>query len=169
MSIGMTALKYWDKAKLFCKDTGSFIVHVKSKDVYPDLTGDVEKRFDTSIYKVDRPLSIRKKKKVISLMRGELGERIIKEVVFLALRPKMCSYLADDGHVEKKVKGRKLFVIKWELRFDDCKNCLENNKTVSKSQQKFRSEAFSNTWWSNNISLWLWVLTWYAEQNCWNM
>ena len=45
-------------------------------------------------------------------MRGELGERIIKEVVFLTLRPKMCSYLADDGHVEKKVKGRKLFVIK---------------------------------------------------------
>ena len=52
MSIGMTALKYWDKAKLFCKDTGSFIVHVKSKDVYPDLTGDVEKRFDISISKL---------------------------------------------------------------------------------------------------------------------
>ena len=40
--------KYRDKAKLYCTDTNSCIVHVKSEDVYADLTRDVEKGFDTS-------------------------------------------------------------------------------------------------------------------------
>ena len=38
----------------------SFIVHVKSEDIYANLAGDVKKRLDTSNSEVKRPLPIRK-------------------------------------------------------------------------------------------------------------
>ena len=42
----------------FCyMDTDSFIMNIKTKDFYKDIANDVEKRFDTSNYEVDRPLS----------------------------------------------------------------------------------------------------------------
>ena len=40
-------LKYQNNAKPCYTDTGSFIIHVKSEDVYEDIADDVEKRFDT--------------------------------------------------------------------------------------------------------------------------
>ena len=46
-------------------DTDSFITSIKTKDFYKDIANDVEKRFDTSNYKVDRPLPTGKNKKVI--------------------------------------------------------------------------------------------------------
>ena len=36
--------------------TGSFIVHVKTDDIYKDIAEDVEARFDTSNYELDGPL-----------------------------------------------------------------------------------------------------------------
>ena len=39
---------------------GSFIVHVKSDNIYVDLDGDVKKRFGRSNYEVKRPLPIGK-------------------------------------------------------------------------------------------------------------
>ena len=40
----------------FCYiDTGSFIVYIKT-DIYKDIPEDVETRFDTSNYELDRPL-----------------------------------------------------------------------------------------------------------------
>ena len=44
--------KYDEKAKLCYIDTDSFIVHVKTDDIYKDITGDVEKNFDTSNYEI---------------------------------------------------------------------------------------------------------------------
>ena len=49
----------------------SFIVHIKSEDVYADLAGDIEKSFHTSNYEVDR-----EKKENDALMENELGGRI---------------------------------------------------------------------------------------------
>ena len=46
-------------------ETGSLTIHVKIEDIYKDIGKDVEKRFGTSNYEIDRPLSIRKNKKVI--------------------------------------------------------------------------------------------------------
>ena len=40
-------VKYGNNAKLCYTDTDSFIVHVKSENVYEDLVGDVKQRFDT--------------------------------------------------------------------------------------------------------------------------
>ena len=39
--------KYGQNAKLCYMDTGSFIVHVKTEDIYKDIAEDVETRFDT--------------------------------------------------------------------------------------------------------------------------
>ena len=55
--------KYDDNIKLCYMDTDSFIFHTKTEDFYEDIADDVEKRFDTSNYKVKRPLPIGKNKK----------------------------------------------------------------------------------------------------------
>ena len=44
-------------------DTDSFIIYIKTEDFYEDIATDVEKRFDTSNYVVDRPLPTGKNKK----------------------------------------------------------------------------------------------------------
>ena len=53
--------KYQYNAKLCYMDTDSFIIHIKAKDVYEDITDDAEKRFDISNYEINRPLPIRKR------------------------------------------------------------------------------------------------------------
>ena len=55
--------KYDDNVKLCCMDTDSFIMNIKTEDFYKDIANDVEKRFDTSNYEVDSPLSTGKNKK----------------------------------------------------------------------------------------------------------
>ena len=97
--------KYGDNIKLCYMDTDSFIMNIKTEDFYKDIASDLEKRFDTSNYEVDRPLSIGKNKKVIGLMKDELGGKIIME--FVTLRPKTYSYLTDDCKEDKKAKGTK--------------------------------------------------------------
>ena len=61
--------KYDDKVKLCYTDTDSFIMSIKTKYFYKDIADNVEKRFDTSNYEVDRPLPTGKNKKVIGLMK----------------------------------------------------------------------------------------------------
>ena len=39
--------KYGTKRKLFYMDTDSFIVYIKTKDIYDDIAKHVETRFDT--------------------------------------------------------------------------------------------------------------------------
>ena len=65
--------KYNDNIKLCYMDTDSFVMNIKTEDFYKDIANDVEKRFDTSNYEVNRPLPTGKNKKVIGLMKDELG------------------------------------------------------------------------------------------------
>ena len=81
--------KYGDNVKLCYMDTDSFIIHIKTEHFYKDIANDVEERFDTSNYKCDRPLPTGKNKKVIGLMKDELGGKIMTE--FVALRSKTYS------------------------------------------------------------------------------
>ena len=131
--------KYGDNVKLCYMDTDSLILNIKTEDFYKDIANDVEKRFDTSNYDVNRPLPTGKNKKVIGLMKDELGGRIIRE--FVALRPKTYSYLTDDCKEDKKAKGTKKCVIKRMIKFDDYKKCLLNDEVVLKSQQRFKSKG----------------------------
>ena len=79
--------KYGDNVKKLCyMDTAGFIMHIKTEDFYKDIADDVEKRFDTSNYEVNRPLHTGKNKKVVGLMQVEVGGKIMTE--FVTLRPK---------------------------------------------------------------------------------
>ena len=42
-------------------DTDSFIVYVKTENIYKDIEENVETRFDTSNFELERPLPKRKK------------------------------------------------------------------------------------------------------------
>ena len=130
--------KYSDNVKLCYMDTDSFIMHIKTKDFYKDISDDIEKRFDTSNYEVNRPLPTGKNKKVIGLMKDELGGKIMTELV--ALRPKTFSYLMKDGWSDKKAKRTKKSVIKRRLKFNDYRDCLLNNEIILNSQQRLKSE-----------------------------
>ena len=115
--------KYNSNVKLCYMDTDSLIMDIKTNDFYKDIASDVENRFDTLNYEANtsettaepnslersalarRPLPTGKNKKVIRLMKDELGGKIITE--FVTLRPKTYSFLTDDGKEDKKAKGTK--------------------------------------------------------------
>ena len=54
--------KYVKKAKLCYMDTDSFIVYIKTDDIYKDIAEEVETRFDTLNCEIDRPLPTGKDK-----------------------------------------------------------------------------------------------------------
>ena len=126
--------KYNDNVKLCDMDTDSFIMNIKTNDFYEDIAHDVGNRFDTSNYEVNRALPTGKNKKVIGLMKDELGGKIITEFV------KTYSFLTDDGKEDKKAKGTKKCVIKKMIKFNDYKKCLLNDEVILKSQQRFISK-----------------------------
>ena len=59
-------------------DSDSFIVYMKTEDIYVDIAKDVETWLGIQL------------KKVIGLMKDELGDKIMKE--FAVLRPRTYSY-----------------------------------------------------------------------------
>ena len=130
--------KYNNDVKLCYMDTDIFIMTIKTNDFYKNIANDVEKRFDTSNYEVNRPLSTGKNKKIIGLMKDELGGKIITE--FVTLRPKTYSFLTDDGKEDKNSKGTKKCVIKKMIKFSYYKKCLLNDELILKSQQRFISK-----------------------------
>ena len=73
--------KYNENARLFCMDTDSFIIHVKTHDIYKNIAEDVKTILDTSNFEKDRPLSKDKEKIVIGPTKDELGDQIMKEFV----------------------------------------------------------------------------------------
>ena len=56
----------------------------------------------------------------------------------VARRPKAYTYF-DDGNEHKKSKGTKMCVIKQKIMLQNFKNCFINNKTVYRSQKRFKS------------------------------
>ena len=128
-----------EKLKLCYMDMDSLVYDIKTEDFYEDIADDVEARFDTSGYsKTDfRLLPIGLNKKVIGLMKDELGGNIMTE--FMVLRPKLYSYKKLDGSEDKKCKRIKKCVVKKNLTFEDYKTCLLNNSTEYRSQLMFRS------------------------------
>ena len=81
--------KYQYNAKLCYINIDSFIINIKAEDLCQNIEDDVQRRFDTSNYEVNRPLPTGKNKKMIGLMKDELGRKIMTE--FAALRPKTYS------------------------------------------------------------------------------
>ena len=110
--------KLWLKSKIALYEYRRFIVCIKTDNVYKDIAEDVETRFDTSNYELDRPLVKNKNKKVIGLMKDRLGGKIM--IQFVGLRAKTDSYVLGDFIEEKRN-----YVIKRKLKFENHKNRLE--------------------------------------------
>ena len=51
--------------------TNSFSVYIKTDDIYKDIAEDVETRFDTPNYELNKPLPKWQNKKVISVKKDE--------------------------------------------------------------------------------------------------
>ena len=77
-------------------------------------------------------------KKLIGMFKDELGEKIMKE--FCALRAKTYTYLMEDDSEHKKAKGTKKCIIKRRLMFENYKDSLFNDKTIMRSQLRFKSD-----------------------------
>ena len=121
-------------------DTDSFVINISIEDFFEDINNNVERWFDTFNYDENdkRPLQIGVNKKVIGMFKDELGRRIMKE--FCALRAKTYAYLKDDDIKKKKSKGVKRCIINRRLMFENYKDSLFNNKTILKSQLRFKSD-----------------------------
>ena len=104
--------KYGENLKLCYMDTDSLVYHIETEDFYEDIAGDVKERFDMSGYSKEdaRPLPTVLNKKVIGLIKDELGGKVMTE--FVALRPKLYAYRKLDGAEDKKCKGIKKCVLK---------------------------------------------------------
>ena len=120
--------KYGERSKLYHMDTDNFIVYIKTDGIYKTVGEDVETRFDTKNYELDRPLPKLKNKKVIQSMKDELGGKIM--IKFVGLRTKTYSYLIDDGNEDKKSKSTK--VNKRKIKFENYKNFLEATQFQNK-------------------------------------
>ena len=137
------------KPKLFWKSKivlygYCFTAHVKTDDIYKGIAEDVETKFDTSNYELDRPLQKVKNKKVIGLMEDELGGKIMTK--FVGLGTKTYRFLIDDGSEGKKAKATKKCVIKSKVKFDNYKNCSEamqlENKINHQEKNKTDIDSF---------------------------
>ena len=92
-------------------DTDNFNVYIKTYGICKDIAEDIEIRFDTSNYELDRPLPEGKnKKKILGLKKDELSGKVMTK--FFGVRAKNYSYLIDDVNEDKEVKVTITCVIK---------------------------------------------------------
>ena len=89
----------WEKCSLLYTDTDSLMLEIETDDFFADISGDVEKWFDTNNYSkelaAERGVPIfPENNKKIGLMKDECGGKILTE--FVALRPKLYSFLTEN-------------------------------------------------------------------------
>ena len=114
-------------------ETDSFIIHIKTEDIYKDIAKEVKARFDNLNFKLDKPFPKRKNEKVNGLMKDELGRKAL--INFSSLIPKNFSYLTDDSNENKNVKNTEKCVIKQKNEFEDWEHCLDSNQLENKINQ----------------------------------
>ena len=116
-----------DNLRLLMTDTDSFIMEVKTEDVYKDIAPHVRERYDTSNYVDTFPdghpsgLPVGLNKKVPGLMKDEKAGKIVQS--FVGLRAKL--YV--------------LKVVEKSINFDHYKNCLFTGEKVMAQFYTLRS------------------------------
>ena len=97
--------KYGDKLTLCYADIYYLISHIETEDFYYDISENVDESFNTSDFTETRPLPMGKNKKVIGLMKDELGGQIMTK--FVEIKPEFFGYQVINGLEDKKCKGIK--------------------------------------------------------------
>jgi len=142
--------KYPDSQLLFT-DTDSLFYHIVSeKDIYEEFWVD-KNLFDNSDYPKSSKYFFNDNKKVIGKFKDEASGKPIIE--FAGLKSKMYAYLIGEEE-HKKAKGVKKNVVKNEIKFNDYKNVLFNNKTMHHQMNTIRSDHHQiNSYHLNKVSL----------------
>ena len=128
--------KYGNKARLLFTDTDSLTYEIEAEDVYKDFWND-KNLFDNSDYPENSPYFDKTNKKVIGKFKDEAAGIPITE--FVGLRSKMYSYIKDNQKVGKTAKGIKKNIIKNNIKHEDYKNVLINNKQIHHTMKTIRS------------------------------
>ena len=135
--------KYPEGLTLCYMDTDSLIYNIETDDFYKDIAEDVKNRFDTSGYNPNQPLPVGLNKKVIGLMKDELGGEIMTEIVTLRTKMYACKTGSPESTVGrdevKKCKAIKKCIVRATISFEDYKGCLFSGETPYRSQLMFRS------------------------------
>ena len=122
--------------KLLMTDTDSLILEIATDDVYKDIYDDknLKSYFDFSDYpqpnndnlmQYNRLLHSNENKKVIGKFKDETISPIVE---FNGLAAKMYSLITADNHEKKTAKGVSSWVVKRDLKFENYRKCLANEK-----------------------------------------
>ena len=128
--------KYGDKAKLLFTDTDSLTYEIETKDAYADFWSDKD-RFDNSDYNKESPFYNTANKKVIGKFKDEACG--VPVVEFVGLRSKMYSYMKDNDKGGKTAKGIKKNIITKNIKHENYKEVLFNNKQMHHTMKTIRS------------------------------
>ena len=143
--------KYGDKAKLLFTDTDSLTYEIQTEDIYQDFWNDKDK-FDNSDYPESSQYFSKANKKVIGKFKDEAAGVPICE--FVGLRSKMYSYIKDNQKVGKTAKGIKKNIIKNNIKHEDYKEVLFNNKQIHHTMKTIRSSKHQlGSYEINKVSL----------------
>ena len=108
--------------------------------------------FDNSDYPKDNPYHFNENKKVIGKFKDESNGVPIIE--FVGLKSKMYSYIKDDDKGIKTAKGIKKVVIIKDIKHEDYKNVLLNNKQLDHKMKTIRSHKHQlGSYEINKVSL----------------
>jgi hypothetical protein len=124
-----------EKCTLLFTDTDSLCYHIKTDDVYQDMTHNKEV-CDFSEYPIDHILHDKKNLAVIGKFEDETAGKPIIE--FVGLKPKMYAIRTQE-YESKKAKGGNKMVVKNEINLSDYKDVLEQKMILKKSQNAIRS------------------------------
>ena len=124
-------------SKLLFTDTDSLTYEIEAEDVHKDFWNDKD-MFDNSNYPENSPYYCNVNKKVISKFKDEAcGVPIVE---FIGLKSKMYSYVKDNEKGGKTAKGTKRCVIKNNIKHEDYKNVLLNNKQLHHKMKTIRRQ-----------------------------
>ena len=134
--------KKWEKAEVLYSNTDSLVLKIETDDFFADISGDVAEWFDTNEFAKDHPAVlgglpiVKENKKKIGLMKDECGGKIV--TMWVALRPKLYSFLTEDGE-KQKAKGLKKSMKNKSLRHENFLKCLKTGESQTRKQCLFRS------------------------------
>ena len=141
--------KYNNRARLLFTDTDRLTYEIEAEDVYKDFWNDKD-MFDNSDYPEISPYSCNVNKKIIGKFKDEACGIPITE--FIGLKSKM--YVKDNEKGGRTTKGIEKNVIKNNIKHEDYKNTLINNKQMHHKMKTIRSQRHQlGSYEINKVSL----------------
>ena len=127
--------KYNNKVELIYTDTDSFIIQVKTNNIYRDMLESIILN-DFCDYPINHPNYDITNKKVLSKFKDELNSLIITE--FIELRPKMYSF----DYIDNNIKINKCS----KCEYDEYNNIIinENDKIIILKYDEYNNIVVNN-------------------------